>query len=156
VHIVIGADDNYGFLALGRRPDSQGEREVLDIPRGFVENRWPSFRHFVEDQLALRQAEVEKLIPGKRPPPTLPGIPLFPAPTSSPAKKETAKAAAPPAKPATAQKPAAKSAASKPKAAKPAPSKPKAAAKPATKKPAAKSKPAKKVPAKKPASKKKR
>ena len=59
-HIVIGADDNGGLLALGAEPADNGEREVLDIPRGFVENRFPTFGDFVAAQLGCRRKPTRK------------------------------------------------------------------------------------------------
>jgi hypothetical protein len=57
---VIGADDNGGFLALGAQAGEDGEREVLDIPRGFVENTWPSFVDFVRAQHRYRTRDLQE------------------------------------------------------------------------------------------------
>jgi hypothetical protein len=65
-HFILGADDNGGFLAFGHDPDAEGEREVLDMPRGFAENRWPTFRAFVEAQRKYRAHDLEALTRKKK------------------------------------------------------------------------------------------
>jgi len=116
---IIGADDNGGFLVFGRREGPGGEREVLDMPRGFAENRWPTFRAFVEDQLRCRKRDLatakrdswdEDTVPdlptsvGKKSPEQKPAKPAKKKP-AKPAKKKPAKKK--PAKPAK-KKPAKK------------------------------------------------
>lgn len=59
-HLIIGADDNGGFLALDLTARADGERDLLDMPRGFVENRWTSFGEFVEDQHRYRSRDAAK------------------------------------------------------------------------------------------------
>jgi len=59
-YFVIGADDNGGFLALGDA-DASGERPVLDIPRGYVQNEWPSFLEFVRAQHKFRTHDLAEL-----------------------------------------------------------------------------------------------
>ena len=65
-HFIIGADDNGGFLAFSHEADARGEREVLDMPRGFVENRWPTFRAFAEAQRKYRAHDLQKLTAPKQ------------------------------------------------------------------------------------------
>jgi hypothetical protein len=68
---VIGADDNGGFLALGEARAADGERPVLDVPRGFVENEWPSFLEFVRAQHRFRGTELEQLAEAANDPPAV-------------------------------------------------------------------------------------
>jgi hypothetical protein len=59
-YAVIGGNDNGGFLALGDVAGPDGERAVLDLPRGFVENEWPSFLDFLHQQYGCRLRALER------------------------------------------------------------------------------------------------
>jgi hypothetical protein len=58
--IVLGADDNGGFLVFAREAGPDGERAVLDMPRCFEENRWDNFETFLAAQLDYRRRAVAK------------------------------------------------------------------------------------------------
>ncbi len=60
-NLVLGADDNYGFLVFDGKPSKNGERKVLDCPRGFPENTFASFADLLAVQLACREKEIAKL-----------------------------------------------------------------------------------------------
>ena len=102
-HLIIGADDNGGFLALDLTARADGERDVLDMPRGFVENRWASFGEFVEAQHRYRSRDAAKLAPappgegGNRPPAATQGTKKA-STRKAPAKKKAAKTKKAPAK----------------------------------------------------------
>jgi hypothetical protein len=117
-HVVLGADNDFGVLAFGRKAGRDGEREVLGIANGVVESRWPSFRAFAEDEYkksgGVIREEPAAEPPKKDAPPPPPKKEAAAAPA---AKKEVKKAASPKkeaaapkakAKPAPAKKPAAK------------------------------------------------
>lgn len=63
-YIVLGADDNGGFLAFSNDRDAGGERRVLDIPRGLVENEWATFDAFVRAQHRYRERDLERASEG--------------------------------------------------------------------------------------------
>jgi predicted DNA-binding WGR domain protein len=60
-HLVLGASDNYGFLVFDANAAPNGERRVLDCPRGFAENTFESFADLVAVQLRCRVKEIAKL-----------------------------------------------------------------------------------------------
>ena len=63
--IVIGADDNFGFLVFARDASPDGERAVLDMPRGFEENRWDTFEDFIRAQLEFRKRALSRALSDK-------------------------------------------------------------------------------------------
>jgi hypothetical protein len=60
--LVLGASDNGGFLVFDATAGKNGERRVLDCPRGtFAENEFDSFADLLATQLRCREREVAKL-----------------------------------------------------------------------------------------------
>ncbi len=61
--LVIGADDNGGFLVLAREAGRGGERAILDCVAGVVipQNTFSSFADLVAKQLRYRSKDVQRL-----------------------------------------------------------------------------------------------
>ena len=64
--LVLGADDNGGFLVFSAQADKNGERKVLDCPRGFTENTFASFADLLATQLCCRVNDVARLPKAQR------------------------------------------------------------------------------------------
>jgi hypothetical protein len=40
---------------------ADGEREVLDIPRGYIDNRWPTFAAFLHTRAGCRELDAHQI-----------------------------------------------------------------------------------------------
>jgi predicted DNA-binding WGR domain protein len=59
--LVLGADDNGGFLVFSSKVQKNGEREVLDCPSGYIENTFKSFTELLAVQLRCWERDIAKL-----------------------------------------------------------------------------------------------